>query len=183
MCLTLRKRRAILDGHGLPDDELGYFRVGTVHPSVVDVERIALGALHHLDLRALGEERPELRAHVLHHFLHLGEFLVITHSGVADAHRHAEHLTEGIPKCEHVLLRDGLRGSLEQQPETIGLPSLDEPIGERRSMIVYACPPVLPKVGDDPSILWDDILTGDEAHARIARAAVAILDEVAQFNE
>ena len=53
MRFRLREAAAVLNGHGLPDDEFREFRVRTVDALVIDIEGIALATLHELNLRVL----------------------------------------------------------------------------------------------------------------------------------
>ena len=67
VCLRLGEAAAVLDGHGLSDDELREFRVGAVDALVIDIEGIALAALHELDFRVLAGYHILARPRALEH--------------------------------------------------------------------------------------------------------------------
>ena len=183
MGLALREAATVLDSHGLADDEFGDFGVGTIHTLVVDIECVALAALHYLYFRARRHYDIASLTHARHHVADAVYLLLVSRAGGGNAQRHAEDLAEDIPCRQYVLLRYAVERSFEVEAEVVGSAHLDEIAEPFRLVVVDARSPVLSEVGDDAVVLWYDVLAIHQRYIVISEASVAIGTEVSEFDE
>ena len=110
-------------------------------------------------------------------------FLRVSGCCPGNTHRHTEDLSEGIPEGEHILLGDGLCGSLEEQSQIIGQTSLDEPVRERRLSVLRSRSPVHAELWYHAPIFGNDVLSWQQGYPAVADTAVPVSRDVAQLNE
>ena len=126
--LALREAAAVLNGHGLPDDELRDLRVGSINALVIDIVGISACGFDELQFRVKRHD-GRLRGTCLdEHTVEPVYLLAVARGRLGNAHRHSEDLAEGVPESEHVLLGNGVLRSLEIQAEIVRLSCLYEPV-------------------------------------------------------
>lgn len=181
--LRLGERGAVLDSHGLADDEFGELGVGAVDAFVIDIESVTFSGLDELDLGVGSGDDTLVGTGVVNHVLDTPELLGVAGGGACNAPGHTENFGKTVPEGHGMLFGNGVEGSLEEQTEVVGASGLDEPVGIRLFAIRNTGGGGCTEAGDDDTFLGNDMPSGNKIDRGESGAAVVVGYDVAELDE